>query len=179
MEHEGFQGGALCAMPHTSLGERTMRKPESELKSRETIIAMLERSPVGRIATVNQKGFPVIKPVNFLFLEGKIYLHSSTKGEKMEDMQRGSPVCFEVDDPVAYVVAGASACKASYYYRSIVIKGVAAFVKDPDKKIKVLERMMEKYQPEGNDGEVSAEILEKTAVVEILIKEITGKENLG
>ena len=141
--------------------------------------AMLERSPVGRIATVNQKGFPVIKPVNFLYLDGKIYLHSSTKGEKIEDMQRGCPICFEVDDPIAYVVAGASACKASYYYRSIVIKGKAAFVKDLDKKMKILERMMEKYQPERNDGEMPIEILEKTAVIEILIKEVTGKENLG
>jgi nitroimidazol reductase NimA-like FMN-containing flavoprotein (pyridoxamine 5'-phosphate oxidase superfamily) len=156
-----------------------MRHSDRELKNRETIISMLERSPVGRIATVNEKGFPVIKPVNFVFLEGKIYLHSSTKGEKTEDIRRGSPVCFEVDDPIAYVIAGVSACKASYYYRSILIKGKAAFVKDPDKKMKVLERMMEKYQPEGNNGEMAAEILEKTAVVEILIKEITGKENLG
>jgi len=143
------------------------------------MFAMLERSPVGRIATVNQKGFPVIKPVNFLYLDGKIYLHSSTKGEKIEDMQRGSPVCFEVDDPVAYVVAGASACEASYYYRSILIKGKAAFVKDRDKKMRILERMMEKYQPERTGREMSEEILEKTAVIEILVKEITGKENLG
>ena len=143
------------------------------------MIAMLERSPIGRIATVNPKGFPVIKPVNFLYLGGKIYLHSSTKGEKIEDIQRGSPVCFEVDDPIAYVVSGATACKASYYYRSIVIKGNAAFVKDRDKKMKILQRMIEKYQPGGGDGEMPAEILEKTEVVEILIKEITGKENLG
>ena len=156
-----------------------MRHPERELKNRETMIAMLERSPVGRIATINQKGFPVIKPVNFLYLDGRIYLHSSTKGEKIEDLQRGSPVCFEVDEPIAYVVASPSACKASYYYRSILIKGKAAFVKDRDKKVKILERMMEKYQPERNDGEMPAEILEKTAVIEILIKEITGKENLG
>ena len=160
-------------------GEEPMRHPERELKNRETMIAMLERSPVGRIATVNQKGFPIVKPVNFLYLDGRIYLHSSTKGEKVEDIQRGSPVCFEVDEPIAYVVASTSACKASYYYRSILIKGKAAFVKDRNKKVKILERMMEKYQPERSDGEMPAEILEKTAVVEILIKEITGKENLG
>jgi hypothetical protein len=156
-----------------------MRHPERELKNRETMIALLERSPVGRLATVNPEGFPVIKPVNFLYLDGRIYLHSSTKGEKIEDIRRGSPVCFEVDDPIAYVVAGASACEASYYYRSIVIKGKAAFVGDRDKKMKILERMMEKYQPERDDGEMPIEILEKTAVIEILVQEITGKENLG
>ncbi len=143
------------------------------------MIAMLERSPVGRIATVNKKGFPVIKPVNYLYLDGKIYLHSSAKGEKIEDIQRGSPVWFEVDEPIAYAVASASACQASYYYRSILIKGKAAFVEGRDKKTRVLDRMAEKYQPEGTVGKKSEEILEETAVIEILVKEISGKENLG
>ncbi|HUL20750.1 MAG TPA: pyridoxamine 5'-phosphate oxidase family protein [Thermodesulfobacteriota bacterium] len=156
-----------------------MRHPERELKTRETITAMLGRSLVGRIATVNQKGFPVIKPVNFVYLDGRIYFHSSAKGEKIEDIQRGSPVCFEVDEPIAYAVGSASACQASYYYRSILIKGKAALVEGRDKKVKILERMMEKYQPERNKGEMPEEILGKTAVIEVLIKEITGKENLG
>jgi len=166
-------------MPYAGSGVQIMRHTERELKNRETIIAILERSPVGRIATVNQKGFPVIKPVNFLYLDGRIYFHSSTKGEKIEDIQRGSPVCFEVDEPVSYVVASPSACQASYYYRSILIKGKAAFVKDRKRKGKILDRMMDKYQPGRNDGEMPEEILEKTSVIEILVDEITGKENLG
>ena len=143
------------------------------------MIAILERSPVGRIATVNQEGFPVIKPVNFLYFDGKIYVHSSMKGEKIEDIQRGSPICFEVDDPIAYVIASKVACQANYYYRSIIVKGKASLVEDQDKKMKILERMMEKYQPEEGYGEIPIEILKKTAVIEILVEEITGKENLG
>lgn len=156
-----------------------MRRQEREMKDRETVIAMLECSPVGRIATINQKGVPVIKPVNFLYLDGKIYVHSSMKGEKIKDIRRGSPVCFEMDEPVAYRVAGESACKAGYYYRSIIMKGKATFVRDRDKKMKILERMMEKYQPEGGYGEFGEEVLAKTAVIEISVEEITGKENLG
>jgi nitroimidazol reductase NimA-like FMN-containing flavoprotein (pyridoxamine 5'-phosphate oxidase superfamily) len=34
-----------------------MRRPEREIKDKETIAAILERSPVGRIATVNPKVF--------------------------------------------------------------------------------------------------------------------------
>jgi nitroimidazol reductase NimA-like FMN-containing flavoprotein (pyridoxamine 5'-phosphate oxidase superfamily) len=159
--------------------EETMRHPERELKNEETMVALLERSSVGRIATVNPKGFPIIKPVNFLFWEGKIYIHSSTKGEKIEDIRRGSPVCFEVDEPIGYRAAGELACKAGYYYRSIIIKGKASLVKDRYKKIKILERMMEKYQPEGGYGGFGEEILTKTATIEISIEGITGKENLG
>ena len=159
--------------------EKVMRRKEREMKSREAMITLLEQSPVGRIATINQMGIPIIKPVNFLYLDRKIYIHSSTKGEKIKDIKRGSPICFEVDEPIAYVIASQGACKASYYYRSIIIKGRATLIKDPDKKLRVLERMMEKYQPEGNYGEMPIEILEQTALIEILIKEMTGKENLG
>jgi nitroimidazol reductase NimA-like FMN-containing flavoprotein (pyridoxamine 5'-phosphate oxidase superfamily) len=156
-----------------------MRHPDRELRNKETILAILEQSPVGRIATVNRKGYPVIKPVNFLYLDGKIYVHSSMKGEKIKDIQRGSPICFEVDEPIAYRVAGESACKAGFHYRSIIIKGGAAFVKDRHRKMKILEKLMERYQPEAGYGEISEEILRKTAVIEISIQEMTGKENLG
>jgi nitroimidazol reductase NimA-like FMN-containing flavoprotein (pyridoxamine 5'-phosphate oxidase superfamily) len=159
--------------------EEAMRHPERELKNRETMISMLERLPVGRIATVNRKGFPVIKPVNFLYLDGKIYLHSSAKGEKIKDIKRGSPVCFEVDEPIAYVIASKVACQANYYYRSIIVKGKASFLGNQDMKMMVLDRMMEKYQPEGGCGEIPIEILKKTAMIEISIDEITAKENLG
>jgi nitroimidazol reductase NimA-like FMN-containing flavoprotein (pyridoxamine 5'-phosphate oxidase superfamily) len=156
-----------------------MRHPERELRDQRTMAAFLRKTPVGRMATINHKGIPVIKPVNFLYLDGKIYIHSSKKGEKVEDIRRGSPVCFEMDEPIAYRAAGEMGCKAGYYYRSIIIKGMASFVEEPRRKRTILETMMEKYQPEGSDWKFEEEVLRKTAVIEIQIKEITGKENLG
>lgn len=156
-----------------------MRRSEREIKDRETIQAILGQSQVGRMATINRKGYPVIKPLNYVYQDGKIYFHSSQKGEKMADIRRGSPVCFEVDQPVAYVSARGPACSASYYYRSVVIKGKAAPVNSRKKKKKVLEDLMEKYQPEGGYAGIGDEILAKTAVIEISIEEMTGKENLG
>jgi hypothetical protein len=156
-----------------------MRRSEREIKDQETIQAILGQSQVGRMATINRKGYPVIKPLNYFYQDGKIYFHSSQKGEKMADIRRGSPVCFEVDQPVAYVSARGPACSASYYYRSVVIKGKAALVNSRKKKRKVLEDLMEKYQPEGGYAGIGDEILAKTAVIEISIEEMTGKENLG
>lgn len=156
-----------------------MRHPERELKDRETITALLGKSLVGRIATVNKKGIPVIKPVNFLYRSGKVYIHSSLKGEKVKDIRRGSPVCFEVDEPIAYVTAGENACSANYYFRSIIIKGKAALVREKTKRLKILERLMEKYQPERGYGKISEEILKRTAIIEIVVEEMTTKERLG
>ena len=156
-----------------------MRRPEREIKDPVTVKAILDQTPVGRIATINRKGYPVIKPLNYIYQDGKIYFHSSKKGEKINDIRRGSPVCFEVDQPVAYVPARGPACKASFYYRSLLIKGEAALVNSRKKKTEILEKLMEKYQPEGGYGEIAEEILQKTAIIEISVKELTGKENLG
>jgi nitroimidazol reductase NimA-like FMN-containing flavoprotein (pyridoxamine 5'-phosphate oxidase superfamily) len=160
-------------------GERRMRRREKELKNRETIEAILKQAQVGRLATVNRRGVPVIKPVNFLYVDGRIYIHSSKKGEKIEDIRRGSPICFEVDEPIAYVAGKGSACTSDYYYRSIIINGKARLMIHQGKKLRILERMMEKYQPEGDYEGIPEEILKKTAVIEISIKKMKGKENLG
>jgi len=167
---------ALCVC---LAGERRMRKREREIRDKETVNALLERSLVGHIATVNKKGFPVIKPVNFVYWNGKVYIHSSRKGEKIEDIRREGRVCFEVDDPVAYVVTQGPSCAASYYYRSIIGKGRAKLVKSEKEKLEILERLMRKYQPEGGYGEIRGEILKKTAVIEVSMERITGKEKLG
>ena len=159
--------------------EKAMRHQDRELKNRETIEAMLKQAHVGRMATVNRRGVPVIKPVNFFYVDGRIYIHSSKKGEKIEDIRRGSPICFEVDEPIAYVAAKGSACTSNYYYRSIIINGKARLMIHQDKKLRILERMMEKYQPEGGYEGIPEEILKKTAVIEISIKKMKGKENLG
>ena len=156
-----------------------MRRPERKIEDKITIAELLERSPVGRIATVNPKGFPVIKPVNFAYWNVKIYIHSSIKGEKIRDIRRGSPVCFEIDQPIAYAPANGPACMAGYYYRSVIIKGKASLLRDEDKKLKILEKLMEKYQPEGGYGAMAPEIVKKTAVIEISIQEMTGKQRLG
>ena len=156
-----------------------MRHPERELKDRETITALLEKSLVGRIATVNKKGIPVIKPVNFLYWNGKVYIHSSLKGEKVKDIRRGSPVCFEVDEPIAYVTARENACSANYYFRSIIMKGEASLLRQKTKKLEIFERLMEKYQPERGYGEIAEESLKKAAIIEIKAKTTTAKERLG
>ncbi|MGB9629911.1 MAG: pyridoxamine 5'-phosphate oxidase family protein [Thermodesulfobacteriota bacterium] len=155
-----------------------MRHPERELQDQKTMVSLLKDTSIGRMATVNRKGIPVIKPVNYLYWNGKIYIHSSRKGEKVNDIQRGSPVCFEIDQPISYVHSKGSGCKANYYYRSVIIKGKANFVKERAKKNRILQMLIGKYQPEGEDKEIPEEILKKTAVIEILPQEITGKENL-
>ncbi len=154
-----------------------MRRPERRMKE-ETLFALLRRSQVGRVATINEEGYPVIKPVNFIFMDGNLYLHSSPDGEKIEDIRRGSPVCFELDEAIAYAPSAGPACRAGFFYRSVLIKGRASLLKRREEKLKVLQGLMEKYQPEGGYEPLSEAVVEQTAVVEISVEQMTGKERM-
>jgi uncharacterized protein len=156
-----------------------MRVNKKEIKDKAVITGLLLESPVGRLATVGKDGYPVIKPLNFAYCEGKIYFHSARAGEKMEHITGNKRVCFEIDLPITYVKSLSLPCKADYLYRSVIIKGRARIVEEENERLSALKYLMEKYQPEGGYGKFSEDKLQLTAVVSIDIEEMTGKEDLG
>ena len=121
----------------------------------------------------------MVKPLNFVHHRGMIYFHSALEGEKIEAIRRDSRVCFEVDLPIAYVKSTGIPCKADYLYRSVIIRGRAHVVGDPEERVSALKALMRKYQPEGGYQGFPEDKLAITAVVRIDIVEMTGKQDLG
>jgi hypothetical protein len=155
-----------------------VRREKKRIQNRATIDELLHSCPVGRLGTNGKDGYPRIKPLNFVFLDGAIYFHSAEEGEKMDDIGRDSRVVFEIDEPIGYVNSDINPCSAKYLYRSVMIKGRAAIVQDEKERLHALKALLEKYQPEGGYGELLPEKLRITAVVRIDIKEVTGKEDI-
>ena len=156
-----------------------MRKANKAIHDPAVIGQLLATCPVGRLVTIGRDGFPMIKPLNFVFRDGKIYFHTALAGEKIDDIRCDNRVCFEVDLPLALVRAKTQPCEASYLYRSVIIRGRAALVDDPAERSLAFLGLMEKYQPEGGYGDYLAEKLMITGIVAIAIEEMTGKEDLG
>lgn len=154
-----------------------MRVRKKEIRDRSVIAGLLRESAVGRLGTTGSDGYPMIKPLNFVYLNGHIYFHSAREGEKIEDIRRDSRVCFEVDLPMEYVKNDSSPCKAGYHYRSVIIRGRASIVEEREERLAALKGLMEKYQPEGGYGGFPEEKLALTAIVRIGIDEMSGKED--
>ena len=57
-----------------------------EMKSYEKIKEFLNDEHVGRISSIDVSGFPQIIPMNFVFLNDAIYMHSHVKGEKLDNI---------------------------------------------------------------------------------------------
>ncbi len=156
-----------------------MRVASKEIDERKTVEGLLATCAVGRLGTVGAEGYPMVKPLNFVYHEGRIYFHSSREGEKIEDIERDERVCFEVDLPLAFVRGEGSPCNADYRYQSVICTGRARLVEDPEEKLAALRALMEKYQPEGGYGEFPEEKVALTAVIRIDVLTMTGKQDLG
>ncbi|MBI3753287.1 MAG: pyridoxamine 5'-phosphate oxidase family protein [Deltaproteobacteria bacterium] len=156
-----------------------MRRKEKEIQNKAIIIDVLNRCHIGRLGTIGKDGYPMIKPLNFAYCDGKIYFHTAKEGEKIEDIKRDNRVCFEVDLPIAYVKAKNNPCEADYLYRSVIIKGRARIIEDMKEKLFTIKCLMEKHQPGNGYGEYTEEKLNKVGIVRIDIEEMRGKEDLG
>ncbi len=156
-----------------------------EMKSSRIIAEFLETQHVGRIATIDKNGFPQIIPMNYAFLGGIIYMHSHTRGEKLDNMKRSPLAGFEVDQELeflpSYFTHPTDASVADTLYVSVVMKGQAYLVEDETEKCLALNGLMTKYQPEGGYAPMQQgdEALKHTAVIKLIPSEIRGKYKIG
>ena len=156
-----------------------------EIKSNEKIREFLEKEHVGRVASIDEGGFPQIIPMNFAFVNDAIYMHSYRKGEKLDNISNNSKVGFEVDRELEFLPSYFShptdASQADTLYISVVIKGNASFVTDNAEKTVALNELMKKYQPEGNYEPLTNNdlVLDEVAVFKVVSKSIRGKYKIG
>ena len=156
-----------------------------EIKSYEKIKEFLEDEHVGRVSSIDKNGFPQIIPMNFVFRNDAVYMHSHVKGEKLDNISRNNKVGFEADRELeflpSYFEDPHNASLADTLYISIVIKGIASFVSDREEKTMALNGLMEKYQPEGNYDplESTMRVLDAVSVIKIVPTSLHGKYKIG
>ena len=155
------------------------------IKSKEKIVNFLNEEKTGRIGSIDEKGYPQIIPMNFVFTNNAIYMHSHIRGEKLDNIKRDSKVGFEVDKNLeflpSYFFDPEDASLADTLYISVVIKGEASMINENEEKILALNALMKKYQPEGKYSPMKEdmEVLDAVAVIKIVPKEMNGKYKIG
>lgn len=156
-----------------------------KIRSFEKIKEFLKVEHIGRISSIDKNGFPQIIPMNFVFLNDAIYLHSHVRGEKLENISRNNKVGFEVDKELeflpSYFEDPNDASLADTLYISVVIKGVGSFVIDRKEKTLALNALIAKYQPEGQYEPIKSdmEVLDEVTVIKVTPQTIHGKYKIG
>ena len=156
-----------------------------EIKSYEKIKEFLNEEHVGRVASIDENGFPQIIPMNFVFLNDTVYMHSHVKGEKLDNIFRNNKVGFESDRELeflpSYFEDPYNASLADTLYISVVIKGMASFVSDREEKTLALNGLMKKYQPEGQYDPIKSDmrVLDAVSIIKITSQTLHGKYKIG
>ena len=172
--------------------------PKLEIKSLANMIDFLNQEKVGRVASIDEQGYPQIIPMNFVYVKniiidtqssneniGAVYMHSHPFGEKIENIKRNSKVGFEVDSYVcflpSYYFHPTDASQADTLYTSVVIKGNASIVQNKDEKANALNALMKKYQKEGGYESLSSNMgsVREVTVLKVVPDQIRGKYKIG
>jgi nitroimidazol reductase NimA-like FMN-containing flavoprotein (pyridoxamine 5'-phosphate oxidase superfamily) len=156
-----------------------------QIKSYARVKEFLNAEHVGRVASMDENGFPQIIPMNFAFLDDAVYMHSHVRGEKLDNISRNNKVGFEADRELeflpSYFEDPHNASLADTLYISVVIKGTASFVSDREEKTLALNGLMKKYQPEGRYDPIRSDmrVLDAVSVIKVTPQTIHGKYKIG
>jgi len=158
------------------------------MKERERINEVLKKAEVGYLAFNGLDGWPRITPLNF-FYDGRIVWHGAIAGERFECLKHDPRVTFIAVSAQLYLpshlLSEENATSATAAFKSVMVRGRCKSIEDLEEKCSLLNRLMEKYQPEGRFKKVSPrdpiyeKVLRATGVYALTVEEVAGKFKLA
>jgi hypothetical protein len=161
-----------------------MRRKEFEVKEREPINEVLNTAEIGYLSFNGPDGWPRVTPLNF-FYDGRIFWHGAIAGEHFDCLKHDPRATFVAVSAQLYLpshlISEENATAATAAFKSVLVRGRCQSIEDPEEKCSILNRLMEKYQPEGRFKEISPKdpmyekVLRATGVYALTAEEVSGK----
>jgi ribosomal protein S18 acetylase RimI-like enzyme/nitroimidazol reductase NimA-like FMN-containing flavoprotein (pyridoxamine 5'-phosphate oxidase superfamily) len=125
-----------------------------------------------QVAGTTADAVVLLKTLHGVVDDGQVCFHAAPAGEKTSLL--GREVVVSVEETVArlpsYFLDAERACPATTLFRGAQARGVLTAIEDPTRKARVLQKLMEKLQPEGGHAVIDADSpLYRAAVKGILI----------
>ncbi len=137
--------------------------------SQKDATELLINGKYGVLGTLSDDGYPYTIPMNYVYLNQKIYFHSAKIGHKIENIKNHEKVSFTVVGKERV-----SGKEVTTKYESVTLFGIAKII--PTNKTILLE-LIKKYAKDFMVEGVKSikEDFNSVAIFEIDIKHITGK----
>ncbi len=148
---------------------------EHRAMSRDECEQLLREQWVGRLAMTDGE-FSYVVPVFFAYHDGKIIVHSSARGLKMEILRQGKPVCFEVDH-FESLLPGHRPCNTGGRFRSVLCFGRPSMVEDPSEKARYLGILCRRYGITDEPMDFGSRALAEVVVLLVTVEHMTGKKS--
>ncbi len=154
---------------------RGMTKRERQVTDREEILKILDKCKILHLGLVDGDE-PYVVPMNYGYvMEGEqltLYMHGATKGYKLDLMRKNPKVFFEMECDVQGF-EGEIACQYGTVYQSIMGRGKATIIEEPQEKIETMKLFMKSQT--GRDFEFSEKMVSAVVMIRIDVSEYTAK----
>lgn len=154
-----------------------------EIKDQELIDDTLNNAEFGTLAICSNNK-PYCVPLNFVLIEGEIYIHGKKKGKKIDIINKNSLASFSIVEsysvlPSYFSTDDGRASPATHMYKSIILDGHIEFIKDYNIKVNALGHLMQKYQKEGGyiplSDAIYKKIIDATCIYKLIPKQVSAK----
>jgi hypothetical protein len=152
---------------------REMRRNKQQLKESE-VIDILKNCNTGVLGVLGDGGYPYTVPVNYVYDDGKIYIHCAKVGHKFDAVKACDKVSLcviEKDEPISE--------KFTTNYRSVIAFGRARILEDAEEIYSAVMRLGLKFNP--NKKAVEKEIADTRnalSCIEITVEHMSGKKSI-
>ncbi len=163
-----------------------MRRAEFHMPEDQARL-FLQQADVLHLALTRPDGAPVLRTLNAAVTHDWLLFHGSVAGEKAACV--GRPAVVQAEQVVAAIPSYFSdperACPATTFFRSVQVHGTLERITDPHVKADALQRIMQRYQPEGGympisfDTPMYQNAVRGVMVLGVRIQSISGKAKLG
>lgn len=145
--------------------------------SEEKSLNLLSKSVYGRLATCGNDEQPYITPINFVVYNEKVYFHTGFEGRKLDNIKHNSKVCLEVSSS-GKMYSTPHARNFTMRFWSVLAFGQASIVEEPDLKLIVMNKLMEKHAKGYEYESLSLKDMDIVNLVEISMDNLTGKTSI-
>ncbi len=152
-----------------------MRKREREVTDLAEIRSILDQCKILHLG-LSDDGQPYVVPLNYGYLiedeRLTFYLHGATEGYKYEVLKKNPKVSFAMECN-AVPFEGKTACQYMSY-RSLMGKGTAVLITDPEEKQRGMSVLMKTQT--GKDFEFNEKLVSIVNVIKIITDEYSAKQ---
>ncbi|TFG57742.1 MAG: pyridoxamine 5'-phosphate oxidase family protein [Spirochaetales bacterium] len=138
---------------------------------KEGALRLLSEARVCRLGC-SDNGKPYVLPMNFVFAENTLFLHSGPEKSKIAILRLNPRVCVQIDE-IKEMVRGGNPCGFSYSFVSLLVHGEAAFETSVPEKNAALVHFARKYA--GTEYSFTEKQIAGVAVIKIPVASITVK----
>ena len=121
-----------------------VRRSDLVMSQAETETA-LQDGRVAHFGTVGQDGEPYVIPNLFVYMGGRVYLHTAKTGHFRRNVEAHPQVCFEVSELGQTYPYGEFECDSSASYLSVIGVGAISIESSDTEKARFFDRFMTKY----------------------------------